>query len=85
MGDIFGYFLDRDYKFNESCILSWLTARIYPNGDVGLCNSYIFVNLNTHSLKEIINNKQGQSFREMFRKGKFEREECFRCCHKHYY
>jgi len=84
-GDIFGYYLDRNYNFNESCILPWLTVRIYPNGDVGLCNNYIFGNLNTHSLKEIINNKQAQSFREMVRRGKFKGEECFRCCHKHYY
>lgn len=83
--DIIGYYTNKNYPFNMSCVLPWLTVRIHPNGDVKLNCSTIFGNLKTESLKSIINNKEALKFRNLIKKRKFKAPVCFRCCHRQYY
>jgi len=82
--DIKGYYTDKDYRFGESCIIPWLSARIYPNGDVKLCD-WFFGNLKESSLKSVINSKRALKFRNLIKKGEFKMSDCFRCCHRSYY
>jgi len=82
--DIVGYYTDIDYPFRQSCIIPWVTMRVYPNGDVRLCNQF-FGNLRRESFKLIINNKSARRLRYLVRKGKFTSSICFRCCHRQYY
>lgn len=82
--DIHRYYTDRDYGFNASCTLPWLSVKAYPNGDVKCCN-FLFGNLRKDSLKSIINNPRARKFRDLVKKGKYNIPLCFRCCHRHYY
>lgn len=82
--DIVGYYTDKNYSFNSTCILPWLTVRVRPNGDVQVCDQ-IFGNLENDSLNSIINNAKARSFRDKVRKGEFNKAVCFRCCHRQYY
>jgi sulfatase maturation enzyme AslB (radical SAM superfamily) len=83
-GNIVGYYTDRDYKFGTSCLVPWLSVRIYPNGDAGMCQQ-VFGNLLTDSLKSAVNNKKARRFRDLLSRGKFKIPACFRCCHRQYY
>ena len=83
--DIFGYYTDNHYRFNESCNFPWLTVFIKPDGSVSCCSQEIG-NLRTSSLNTIINSHQATEFRERVRKGiKPKPPGCFRCTHKQYY
>jgi hypothetical protein len=82
--DIIDYYSGKNSNFKQSCVLPWLTVRLYPNGDVGMCG-YLFGNLKEYALKSIINNKQAKSFRDKVKKAKIKTPGCFRCCHRHYY
>ena len=82
--DIPEYYSAGNDKFNQSCIFPWLSARIYPNGDVGMCNN-VFGNILRSSLKSIINSENAVSFRKSLIENNFRSPACFRCCHRHYY
>ena len=78
------YYTDKGYKKSYgSCIIAWLSARIYPNGDVGTCMQ-VFGNIGSEPLKKIINSENAVKFRNLIRKQKFNAPICFRCCHKNY-
>ena len=86
--DVSGYYADTGYHFNNSCVFPWLTADVYPNGNVQLCNQSIG-SLETHSLKSIINSRRALAFKKWVKHGKrdliLEPPDCFRCPHRHYY
>lgn len=82
--DIRKYYLGGDSSFNKSCTVPWLTVRIYPDGDVKMCEQS-FGNLKNSSLKSILNNGTAQRFRKSVRQGKFNLPYCFRCCHRTFY
>jgi sulfatase maturation enzyme AslB (radical SAM superfamily) len=84
ISDIRGYYSAENDKFSHSCLLPWLSARIYPNGDVGMCNN-IYGNIQNSCLKSLINNNKAVMFRRALIKKKFRSPICFRCCHRHYY
>lgn len=77
------YYLDPLHSFGASCLLPWITAIVYPGGTVGLCGK-TFGNAKESQLLDIINGTAMQSFRQAVAKGRFQSEECFRCCHRHY-
>jgi MoaA/NifB/PqqE/SkfB family radical SAM enzyme len=82
--DIVGYYTATDHPFVQSCILPWLTVRVMPNGDVGVCDQ-ILGSLRTDPLKAIINGKLARDYRNQVRSATFSRPVCFRCCHRQYY
>jgi MoaA/NifB/PqqE/SkfB family radical SAM enzyme len=82
--DLVGYYSKKDYPFNNTCLLPWLSTRVYPNGDVGMCD-WMFGNIKKDSLKGILNSKKARQFRTLVRKNKYNNAACFRCCHRHYY
>lgn len=82
--DIPAYYSLENDKFNQSCVLPWLSVRIYPNGDAGMCD-IVYGNILKSSLKSVINNDKAISFRNTLIKNKFKSPMCFRCCHRHYY
>lgn len=84
INDIRAYYSAENDKFSHSCILPWLSARIYPNGDVGMCNN-IYGNIQNSCLKSLINNNKAVMFRRALIKKEFSSPICFRCCHRHYY
>lgn len=77
------YYKNLNYPENKKCYLPWLSARIYPNGDVKMCEVF-FGNLREHRLKELINNEKAIKFRHSVRKNKFDTKMCYRCCHRRY-
>jgi MoaA/NifB/PqqE/SkfB family radical SAM enzyme len=82
--DIIGYYTEKDYPFAQSCVLPWLTVRVYPNGDVGMCDQ-ILGSLLTESLGAILNGEPAREYRNRVRTGTFRQQICFRCCHRQYY
>lgn len=82
--DIGSYYTNKDYEFNDSCILPWLSVRVHPNGNITQCNQ-IFGNIKDSSLKSVINSDNAIKFRKLVRKRKFRIPDCFRCCHRRYY
>lgn len=82
--DIAAYYADEHAGFNNSCILPWLTLRVYPNGDVKLCE-VLLGNIQDEPLGSIVNNRKTRELRNRIRKGRFNSPMCFRCCHRHYY
>ncbi|NQU14832.1 MAG: radical SAM protein [Desulfobacteraceae bacterium] len=82
--DVSGYYINKNYQFNNTCILPWLSVRILPNGDVKMCNEF-YGSLENDSLKTIVNSDKAKGFRDRVRKGEFESFLCFRCCHRQYY
>ncbi len=83
-GDLRDYYSVTRGKFNHSCILPWLSVRIYPDGDVGMCD-VVFGNIRKATLKSIINNDEAIAFRRRLIDNEFRSPACFRCCHRHYY
>ncbi len=83
VNDLSDYY-SADDAFNQSCILPWLSARIYPDGDVDMCDN-VYGNILKSSLKAIINSDQATLFRRKLINNEFKSPICFRCCHRHYY
>lgn len=82
--DIHRYYTHRGGDFHRSCVMPWLNIVVYPNGDVKQCRQ-LLGNLRQRPLREIMNNEKAIAFRNRVRKGQFWSQECFRCCHRHYY
>lgn len=82
-GAVRPYYLDPLHSFGTSCLLPWITAIVYPGGTVGLCGK-CFGNAKDSPLMDIINGTAMRSFRQAVARGRFQSEECFRCCHRHY-
>ncbi len=82
--DIPAYYSTADASFNQSCVLPWLGARVYPDGNVAMCDN-VYGNIRESSLRSIINSKKARAFRKQVMKNKFKLPQCFRCCHRHYY
>ena len=82
--DIPGYYFEENHPFKNSCIFPWLSALVYPNGDVNICRLK-FGNLHEQSLKSIVNGNEAVRFKRLVRSNKFNSDLCFRCCHRRYY
>lgn len=65
------------------CFLPWLSLRIYPDGQVKMCEQP-FGNIESQSIREIMNNDSAIRFRKHLRKKSFNSSVCFRCCHRVY-
>lgn len=65
------------------CFLPWLSLRVYPNGQVKMCEE-TFGNIENQSIRQIMNNDHALSFRKSVLQGKFNKKVCFRCCHRLY-
>lgn len=78
------YYTADDKLFNMSCIIPWLSVRIYPDGEVQTCFRSLG-NVKDLPLKKIINSNQALELRDAIRKGRFNIPYCFRCCHRHFY
>ncbi len=77
------YYTNPAYPGKVHCVLPWLSVRVYPTGQVGMCNA-IFGDLHSQTLKEIINSPAALEMRRQVRTGEFSSLECFRCCHRSY-
>lgn len=83
--DMFGYYADKYYDFNDSCNFPWLSVFVKPDGSVYSCSQFIG-DLNRNSLKEIVNSKKAIEFRDRIRRGLRPKPSgCFRCTHIQYY
>lgn len=81
--NIFDYYTNPAYPGRRDCILPWLSARVYPDGNVSMCES-VWGNIKQEALVDIINNRQATLFRGAVRDGDFKSSLCFRCCHRRY-
>ena len=66
--------------FESKCLLPWLLAAIFPNGDVATCwdhPDYITGNIATDSLQRIWGGEKYRKFREVIKQGIFA--SCARC------
>lgn len=77
------YYTNPYFPVKKKCYLPWLSVRIYPNGDVKMCD-VLYGNLHSETLKSLINNDRAIRFRNSVRKGRFDTSICFRCCHRKY-
>jgi cyclic pyranopterin phosphate synthase len=77
------YFTNPHFPEKKKCYLPWLSVRVYPNGDVKMCD-VLYGNLHSETLKSLINNNRAIRFRNSVRKGRFDTPVCFRCCHRKY-
>jgi len=84
VADIPLYYSSSNELFKQSCVLPWLTARIYPSGDVGVCGE-IFGNIQNDTIAHLVNNEVAVNFRNRLQRGENVSTKCFRCCHRHYY
>jgi MoaA/NifB/PqqE/SkfB family radical SAM enzyme len=82
--DVPAYYSLENDKFNQSCVLPWLSVRISPNGDAEMCG-VAYGNIMRSDLRSVINSDSALSFRRTLMNKKFRSPECFRCCHRHYY
>lgn len=83
--DINDYYLGDNKKFKNGCLLPWLTTRIFPDGQVGLCDNNFWGDLNKETLKMILNKEKVRNFRNQIKHNKYTNPLCFRCCHRQYY
>jgi MoaA/NifB/PqqE/SkfB family radical SAM enzyme len=83
--DLIDYYTNENKEFKNSCVIHWLNARIFPNGDVKTFCNYKLGNVKKDKIKKIMNNKKARDFRKMVKKKGFMSNMCFRCCHRHYY
>ena len=81
--NIKNYYLGKEKPFKRTCILPWLTVRVYPNCDVKICDIYLG-NIKKYTLKKVINSELAVGFRKKL-KQKFWMKRCFRCCHRLYH
>jgi sulfatase maturation enzyme AslB (radical SAM superfamily) len=78
------YYTDLSYARPTSCVLPWLSVRLFPNGDLMMCG-YQYGNVQNEALIKVVNSKEAQKFRELVRKGEFSSPGCYRCCHQRFY
>lgn len=82
--DVEAYYRDPTFPFGRGCLVPWAALRVYEDGTVAPCQSFVVGTVGEQSVRRLWNGPAMAAIRRRIASGDLFKE-CERCCHRRYY